>query len=84
MIKTNNNIFSYKYIPKHLRFCIKKSIEMYPETDLLKYAEFINDKDILVLDDTISSGTTISEYCKNIMETFTPKSLTVITLFSPI
>ena len=84
MIK-NNNIFSFKFIPKELRYCIKKTIGMYPpETELIKYSKLINDKNVLVLDDTISSGTTISEYCKNLIDTFTPKSLTVITLFSPI
>jgi hypoxanthine-guanine phosphoribosyltransferase len=52
------------------------------ESEAIEYAPFINDKNILVLDDTIASGKTISEACKIIIESFTPKSITVITLFS--
>ena len=48
------------------------------------YSEMINDKDILILDDTISSGKTISDSVYAINETFKPKSITVITLFSKI
>ena len=42
----------------------------------------INDKDILILDDTISSGETISDNVKAIRDTFQPKYITVIILFS--
>lgn len=84
MQSENNGDFSFKYIPNKLRYTITKTIHFEPETDLVKYGEIINDKNVLILDDTISSGTTISEYCKNILEIFTPKSVTVITLFSSI
>ena len=60
----------------------------------LKYLKFLNDnpkidyirnitnKDILVLDDTYSSGTTISQAIQAIKQNFEPKSITVITLLS--
>ncbi|MDR2971475.1 MAG: hypothetical protein LBU83_06050 [Bacteroidales bacterium] len=46
--------------------------------------EKIMNKNILILDDTVSSGETISIYSRNLMETFspTPKSVTVLTLLS--
>ena len=45
-------------------------------------SEQINDKHILILDDIMSSGSTVSQCVKNINETFNPKSITVITLLS--
>lgn len=80
MEKENNNIFSFKYILPEYRVYIKKT--MIKNYSIIKYANEINDRDILILDDTISSGNTISEMCKDIISTYTPKSLTVITLFS--
>ena len=71
--------FSYKYIPTHLRKYIQKSMFLEDDNEIDK---MINDKDILILDDTISTGSTISETTKRIYNTFVPKSITVITLFS--
>lgn len=84
MINDKNNVFSFKDIPKNLRYTIKKSVDYDPEAYQIEYGDRINDKNILILDDTISSGTTISEYCRNILEAFTPQSVTIITLFSPL
>lgn len=47
-----------------------------------EYAKDINDKDILLIDDTISRGQTIKEACNAILDTYNPKSITVLTLFS--
>lgn len=47
-----------------------------------KYANVINDKDILIVDDTISRGQSIKEMCEIIQNTYNPKSLTVLTLMS--
>lgn len=82
MEKNNDGYFSYKYIKDlKLRKYITKT--MYSDDDeAIEYVRYINNKNILVLDDTIGSGATISEACKSIIETFTPKSITVITLFS--
>lgn len=74
--------FSYKFIKDvKLRKYIKKT--MYSDSEkTIEYASHINGKNILILDDTIGSGSTISEACKEIFEMFSPKSITVITLFS--
>ena len=50
-----------------------------------KFAEFankINGQDILIIDDTISRGQTIKEACNIMMESYAPKSITVLTLLS--
>lgn len=64
------------------------------DKEYLKYVKYIgvnNDvnirpmidgKDILILDDTISSGTTVSQCIEGIISNFTPKSITIITLLS--
>lgn len=52
-----------------------------------RYAEFankINGKDILIIDDTISRGQTIKEACDIIMTSYAPNSVTVLTLLSRI
>ncbi len=78
-----DNYFTYKMLPTDLRQYICTSCKV-EERDDLMYSEMINDKDILILDDTISSGKTISDSVYAINETFKPKSITVITLFSKI
>ncbi len=64
------------------------------DKEYLKYVKYIgvnNDvnirpmidgKDILILDDTISSGTTVSQCIEGIISNFTPKSITIVTLLS--
>lgn len=50
-----------------------------------RFAEFankINGQDILIIDDTISRGQTIKEACQIMMESYAPKSITVLTLLS--
>lgn len=80
----NNGIFSYKYLQKsEYREVIIQSmkINMGIHNDL-NYADSINGKDVLVFDDTITTGKTISDSGKAITEMFAPKSITFITLFS--
>ena len=48
----------------------------------LDVADKINNKNILILDDTISSGQTISLFTERIMDMYDPKKITIITLFS--
>lgn len=48
------------------------------------YLEAINDKDILLLDDTITNGNSINEAVNIIKEYFAPKSITVLTVMSPL
>ena len=47
-----------------------------------RYAKQIDGKDILLIDDSISRGQTIKEACKILSENYSPKSITVLTLFS--
>lgn len=78
-----DNYFTYKDLPVSLRQYIDKSSTI-DANDVLKYSNMINDKDVLILDDTISSGKSISDNVKVINEMFVPKSITAITLFSSI
>ena len=79
-----SDTFTFKHIPSYLRKYIKKifySIEIEQELDE-NIVNSINDKDILILDDTVSSGAYISHFVNTIKEMYAPKSITVITLFS--
>ena len=49
-----------------------------------QYIEAINDKNILIIDDSLSLGQTIKEACNIITSAYTPKSITILTLFSPL
>ena len=74
--------FTFKHIPVDLRKYIKKIYNDNYIQDEIEDAIKINGKDILILDDTISSGSTISNMVKTIEKLYDPKSITVITLFS--
>ena len=58
-----------------LDFTLKVSEYMYAE-----FANKINGQNILIIDDTIGSGQSIKEACRIMMESYAPKSITVITL----
>ena len=45
-------------------------------------SKYIIDKDILIIDDTIGGGQTIKSACQVMMESYAPKSITVLTLLS--
>lgn len=47
-----------------------------------KDSKVINGQNILIIDDTISRGQTIKEACRIMMESYAPKSITVLTLLS--
>lgn len=86
MNNTNDGIFSYKYLQKaEYRDIIIQSmrIKNYPHCKL-NYENIINNKHVLVFDDTITTGKTISDSGKAIKDMFNPKSITYITLFSAI
>lgn len=79
-----DDCFSFKYIPTNLRKYIKKIYKDNWISDELDIADKINNKNILILDDTISSGSTISLFTEDIIRMYAPKKITVITLFSKI
>lgn len=84
MVDKNDGIFSYKFVPSYLRKYIASTCKDSYIGNELAVSPKINNKDILVLDDTNSTGQIISEICSTIIETYAPKSITVITLFSPL
>ena len=58
-----------------LDFTLKVSEDIYAE-----FANKINGQNILIIDDTIGSGQSIKEACRIMMESYAPKSITVLTL----
>lgn len=78
--KMKTEYFEAKYINKNYL----KYIKYIGNSDTGSYFDKFNNKDILILDAILSSGETISQCVKNIKETFSPKSITVITLLSKV
>lgn len=60
-----------------LDFTLKVSEDIYAE-----FANKINGQNILIIDDTIGSGQSIKEACQIMLESYAPKSITVLTLSS--
>lgn len=80
MQRSNGGVFSYKYIPVGLRNKVGDTIRINLD---LKLANEINGKRILILDDTVTTGKTISDSARALMGTFTPKSITFFTIMTP-
>ena len=82
MDKKRNGYFSRHLIKnKQMRDILDLTLKVSDD----KFAEFankINGQDILIIDDTISRGQTIKEACHIMMESYAPKSITVLTLLS--
>lgn len=77
-----NDIFRVHYIKDpQLRTTIEQTIRI-EWNAVAKYFDAINDKDILLLDDNIGYGTSIINTCDEILTYYSPKSITVLTLFS--
>lgn len=60
-----------------LDFTLKVSEDIYAE-----FANKINGQNILIIDDTIGSGQSIKEACRIMMESYAPKSITLLTFSS--
>ena len=71
-------LFSLRYTTAILEYQL--SPEDYVE-DTIVVAPLINGKDILILDDTLTTGTSVSLYAERIIEQFAPHIITIITLF---
>jgi hypoxanthine-guanine phosphoribosyltransferase len=82
MDKQRNGTFSRHFIKdSEMRDVLDFTLKVSPD----RFAEFankINGRDILVIDDTISRGQTIKEACSILQESYSPKSITVLTLLS--
>jgi hypothetical protein len=74
--------FTFKHIPKELRKHIRNIWDDSFSCADLGVADKINGKSILILDDTIASGQSISTFCDTILKNYTPEKVTIITLFS--
>lgn len=72
--------FQYHYIPPRFRKYFSNEFMIPPES-VLQYADKINGKRVLVIDDTISTGKSITDYCKAVVQSFTPKELIIFTAF---
>lgn len=84
MMKNNNGIFSYRCLLKTpYREAIIQSMKVNLGVDNdLNYDEAINGKNVLIFDDTVTTGKTISDSGRAIYEMFAPNTLTYVTLFS--
>jgi len=79
MIDENNNIFSFKFLSKDYRRCVTKAF-IKNEID----PNLINGKSILIIDDTITSGSSFTMAANELIQAFDPKKITLISLFSPL
>ena len=75
----NGNLFSYKYIPIGYRGLIGQTINV---SDI-SLGNKINGMRVLILDDTVTTGKTITDSAKALLDTFVPKSVTFLTLMTP-
>lgn len=82
MNRDNGGIFSYKFIPKELRHYIGQTIGINADMDDISFSDAINGKNVLVIDDTVASGKTISDSADALLSMYEPKSITFLTLFS--
>lgn len=81
---SNGNKFSYKLLGDvRLRKYMPQSMEV-PDNVALsdEISSKINDKRVLVVDDTITSHKTLSDSSKAILDTFYPKEIIFFTLFT--
>lgn len=82
MDKKRNGYFSRHLIKnKQMRDILDLTLKL-SEDKFAEFANKINGQDILIIDDTISRGQTIKEAYHIMMESYAPKSITVLTLLS--
>lgn len=82
MDKERNGYFSRHLVKnKEMRDVLDNTLKL-SDDPFADFANKINDQDILIIDDTISRGQTVAEACKIIGESYSPRSITVLTLLS--
>lgn len=82
MNEEKNGYFSRHYVKdKTMRNVLKDTFKV-TNDNYARWAKDLTDKDVLLIDDTISRGQTIKSACKIISDTYSPKSITVLTLLS--
>ena len=72
-------IFTYHNLPMPYRKAIPQSAEL---GDICEDDVLINDRDVAIIDDTLTTGKTLSDISELILGTYVPKSITFITMFS--
>lgn len=72
-------VFTYHALPMVYRKAIPQSAEL---GDLCEYDSVINDRDIAIIDDTLTTGKTLSDISELVLDTYVPRSITFITMFS--
>lgn len=82
MDEKRDGTFSRHFIKdKNMRNVLLNTLKVSPDR-YAKDSKIINGQDILIIDDTISRGQSIKEACQIMLESYAPKSITVLTLLS--
>ena len=83
MDRENNGLFKYHLIDMKsgLRPSIIRTLEV-DKDSAFQYREFINSKNVLLLDDSITHGQTINNAIYAISQAYHPKTVSVLTMFS--
>ena len=82
MDKKRDGTFSRHFIKdNNMRNVLLNTLKVTPDR-YAKDSKIINGQDILIIDDTISKGQSITEACQIMLESYSPKSITVLTLLS--
>ena len=82
MEKERNGYFSRHLIKNNQMRDVLDSTLKLSDDRFAEFANKINGQDILIIDDTISRGQSIKEACQIMLESYAPKSITVLTLLS--
>lgn len=82
MDKERNGYFSRHLIKNNQMRDVLDSTLKLSNDRFAEFANKINGQDILIIDDTISRGQSIKEACHIMMDSYAPKSITVLTLLS--
>lgn len=82
MDKERNGYFSRHLIKNNQMRDVLDSTLKLSDDRFAEFANKINGQDILIIDDTISRGQSIKEACQIMLESYAPKSITVLTLLS--
>lgn len=82
MDKERNGYFSRHLIKNtQMRDVLDSTLKL-SDDRFAEFANKINGQDVLIIDDTISRGQSIKEACQIMLESYAPKSITVLTLLS--
>lgn len=82
MDKERNGYFSRHLIKNNQMRDVLDSTLKLSDDRFAEFANKINDQDVLIIDDTIGRGQSIKEACQIMLESYAPKSITVLTLLS--